>query len=47
MLMLTSALVPGFMVANFLSALVAGVLLGLFNLVVSSLMHRGGDSRRL
>src|ERR1019366_4379556 len=47
MLMLTSALVPGFVVANFLSALVAGVLLGLFNLVVSSLMHRGGDSRRL
>jgi putative membrane protein len=40
MLMLTSALVPGFQVANFLSALVAAVLLGLFNLVVSALMHR-------
>jgi putative membrane protein len=40
MLMLTSALVPGFHVANFVSALVAAVLLGLFNLVVSALMHR-------
>jgi putative membrane protein len=40
MLMLTSALVPGFQVANFVSALVAAVLLGLFNLVVSALMHR-------
>lgn len=40
MLMLTSALVPGFMVADFVSALVAAVLLGLLNLVVSSLMTR-------
>jgi putative membrane protein len=39
MLMLTSALVPGFMVASFASALVAAVLLGLFNLVASSLMY--------
>ncbi|HXR18668.1 MAG TPA: phage holin family protein [Steroidobacteraceae bacterium] len=39
MLMLTSALVPGFMVASFVSALVAAVLLGLFNLVASSLMY--------
>ncbi len=40
MLMLTSALVPGFRVAGFVPALVAAVLLGLFNLVVSALMHR-------
>ena len=40
MLMLTSALVSGFKVADFTSALVAAVLLGLFNLVVSALMHR-------
>jgi putative membrane protein len=40
MLELTSALVPGFVVANFVAALVAAVLIGLFNLVVSSLMYR-------
>ena len=40
MLKLTSALVPGFQVESFVSALVAAVLLGLFNLVVSALMHR-------
>jgi putative membrane protein len=43
MLELTSALVPGFVVANFISAIIAGILLGLFNLVVSSLMHRRGS----
>jgi putative membrane protein len=42
MLMLTSAFVPGFKVDNFISALLAGVLLGLFNLAVSALMHRRG-----
>lgn len=42
MLMLTSALVPGFMVAGFTSALVAAVLLGLLNLLVSALMRREG-----
>jgi putative membrane protein len=46
MLMLTSALVPGFMVANFLSALIAGVLLGLFNLVVSALTHRRSAAQK-
>jgi putative membrane protein len=40
MLELTSLLVPGFVVASFVSALVAAVLLGLFNLVVSALMSR-------
>jgi len=40
MLKLTSALVPGFQVENFVSALLAAVLLGVFNLVVSALMHR-------
>lgn len=40
MLELTSALVPGFVVANFVAALVAAVLIGLFNLVASSLMYR-------
>lgn len=40
MLMLTGALVPGFVVTNFVSAFLAAVLLGLLNLVVSSLMHR-------
>src|SRR5579863_432128 len=42
MLMLTSALVSGFRVDNFVSAIIAGILLGLFNLVVSAFMHRGG-----
>jgi putative membrane protein len=41
MLMLTSALVSGFRVDNFVSAIVGGILLGVFNLVVSALMHRG------
>ncbi len=41
MLMLTSALVPGFAVAGFTTALLAAVLLGLFNLLASALMHRG------
>jgi len=44
MLMLTSALVPGFKIAGFTSALIAAVLLGLFNLVVSALMHRSRAS---
>jgi putative membrane protein len=42
MLMLTSALVPGFMIAGFTTALIAAVLLGLLNLLVSALMQRGG-----
>lgn len=41
MLMLTGALVPGFVVTGFTTALIAAVLLGLFNLLVSALMHRG------
>jgi putative membrane protein len=40
MLELTSMLVSGFVVQNFVSALIAAVLLGVFNLVVSALMHR-------
>jgi putative membrane protein len=40
MLMLTSALVPGFHVAGFMSALVGGLLLGLFNLAASAVLHR-------
>jgi putative membrane protein len=42
MLMLTGALVSGFRVDNFVSAIVGGILLGVFNLVVSALMNRGG-----
>jgi putative membrane protein len=40
MLMLTSSLVPGFHVAGFGAAIIAGLLLGLFNLVASALLHR-------
>lgn len=40
MLELTSVLVSGFVVQNFVSALIAAVLLGVFNLVVSTVMHR-------
>jgi len=40
MLELTSKLVPGFVVQNFVAALIGAVLLGLFNLIVSALMHR-------
>ncbi len=40
MLMLTSALVPGFTVAGFGAALIGGLLLGLFNLIASALMAR-------
>ncbi len=40
MLELTSMLVSGFVVQNFISAVIAAVLLGLFNLVVSALMNR-------
>jgi putative membrane protein len=47
MLMLTGALVSGFRISSFGSALVAAVLLGLFNLVVSALMHRRGSPRAL
>jgi uncharacterized membrane protein YvlD (DUF360 family) len=45
--MLTGALVSGFRISSFGSALVAAVLLGLFNLVVSALMHRRGAPRAL
>jgi putative membrane protein len=40
MLLLTSALVPGFHVAGFTAALIGGLLLGLFNLAASALLHR-------
>ncbi|MGA8709552.1 MAG: phage holin family protein [Steroidobacteraceae bacterium] len=40
MLELTSKLVSGFVVQNFISAVIAAVLLGVFNLLVSALMHR-------
>jgi putative membrane protein len=40
MLMLTSSLVPGFHVAGFGAAIIGGLLLGLFNLVASALLHR-------
>jgi putative membrane protein len=40
MLELTSMLVAGFVVRSFVSALIAAVLLGLFNLIVSAVMHR-------
>lgn len=42
MLELTSGLVRGFRLDSFVSAIIAGILLGLFNLVVSSVMHRRG-----
>ena len=40
MLLLTSALVPGFHVAGFVAALIGGLLLGLFNLIASALINR-------
>lgn len=40
MLLLTAALVPGLHIAGFGAALLGGLLLGLFNLVASALMHR-------
>jgi putative membrane protein len=40
MLLLTSALVPGFHVAGFVAALIGGILLGLFNLIASALINR-------
>jgi putative membrane protein len=40
MLELTSSLVTGFVVQGFTSALIAAVLLAVFNLFVSALMHR-------
>ena len=40
MLMLTGALVPGFSVRGFGSALIAGLLLGLFNLFASLALRR-------
>jgi putative membrane protein len=40
MLELTSKLVSGFVVQDFISAVIAAVLLGIFNLLVSALMHR-------
>lgn len=40
MLELTSAVVTGFVVQNFVAALIAAVLLGVFNLVVSAVMNR-------
>lgn len=40
MLYLTSSLVHGFRIDSFGAAMIGGLLLGLFNLVVSALMHR-------
>lgn len=40
MLLLTSAIVPGFSVAGFGAALIGGVLLGLFNLAASAALNR-------
>ena len=40
MLMLTSALVPGFHVAGFAAAFLGGLLLAVFNLIASALLHR-------
>jgi len=45
MLKLTSVFVSGFVIDSFFSALIAAVLLGLFNLVVSAIMHRGAAGR--
>jgi len=42
MLMLTGAIVPGFKVAGFVAALEAGLVLALFNLLASALLHRSG-----
>jgi putative membrane protein len=42
MLLLTGALVPGFHISSFGTALVAGLLLGVFNLLASVLTHRSG-----
>jgi len=40
MLLLTGAIVPGFTVATFGSAIIGGLLLGLFNLVASAVLNR-------
>jgi putative membrane protein len=40
MLLLTSALVPGFHVAGFGAAIIGGLLLGLFNLIASSVLYK-------
>jgi len=40
MLLLTGALVPGFRIESFGSALLGGLLLGLFNLIASALLYR-------
>jgi putative membrane protein len=40
MLLLAAAVVPGFSVAGFGAALLGGLLLGLFNLVASTLLNR-------
>jgi len=40
MLLLTGALVPGLRIDGFVPALLGGLLLGLFNLIASALMHR-------
>ena len=42
MLLLTGALVPGFRISSFGAALLAGLLLGVFNLLASMLTHRSG-----
>jgi putative membrane protein len=40
MLLLTSALVPGFHVVGFGAAIIGGLLLGLFNLMASAILNR-------
>jgi putative membrane protein len=40
MLLLTSALVPGFVVSGFGAAALGGILLGVFNLVASAALNR-------
>ncbi len=44
MLLLTAALVPGLQIAGFGAAVLGGLLLGLFNLLASALMHRAGPA---
>ena len=40
MLLLTSAIVPGFVVSSFGAAVLGGILLGVFNLVASAALNR-------
>jgi putative membrane protein len=40
MLLLTAAIVPGFSVSGFGAAAIGGLLLGLFNLIASAVIHK-------